>query len=385
MVNTMNFNIGNAVSFGLGAVNAQDQMQQLAYQKQQMEQQGQAAQMAMLMNRMKLQEEARNSGYAQGESGYARQLATDPDTMDLPIDQKMDLLAKNALSQGDPVRANEFAVNSTNFRNAQVEQGLRQQQAIGAQVATQQKLHDYMGSTLAAAADQGEGVFNQAKMAALQSGQGTPQDQAQLANLKWDPDLARRLRLGGMNSRQQAQTLMEQQRVNLDKMNKDNLERNREINQQIHQQRLKDQETQFIAKNKAGGAAKAPSKDEMDQASAMVSKMGLDPNTPEFSELQQSVVSTAKQIQKANPNIGTAQAMQMASEKIGKQDLRTIKVPGGLFSRESNKVEYKMAGATPQSPIPYTGDQSSLIPGRYYSTGSHGVVQFTGTGFIQVH
>jgi hypothetical protein len=381
----MNFNLGNAVAFGTGVVNAEDQMQQLAFQKQQMAQQGQEAQMALLMNRMKLQQQQQDMGYSQGESGYARQLGTDPDTMDLPVDKKMDLMANAALSKGDLVRANEFAVNATNFRQAQVDQTYKKQQALGAQVATQQKLHDYMGSTLAAAADGGPAEFQKAKMEALQSGQGTPEDQQRLAALQWDPDLSRRLRLGAMNSRQQAQTLMEQQRINLDRMNKDNLERNREINRQLRERRLKDQETEATVKGKAGGVARAPTKEEMDQSAAMVSKMGLDPKSPDFAQLQQSVASTARQIQKANPNIGTAQAMQMAADRIGKQDIRTVKAPGGFFQGEQNKVEYKMAGATPQAPIPYTGDPSTLIPGRYYSTKSHGVVQFTGTGFVQAH
>lgn len=381
----MNFNLGDAVSFGLGAVNAQDQMQQLAFQKQQMAQQSEQAKMALLMNQLKLKDEQQNMAYSKGESSYARQLATDPDTMDLPMDQRMDLMAKNALSQGDLVRGNELAVNATNFRNAQVAQEQKKQQALGTMVATQQKLHEYMGSTLAAAAEGGPDAFNAAKMQAMQSGMGTPQDQQRLAALQWDPDLARRLRLGAMNSRQQAQTLLDEQKVKLDAMNKDSLVRNRELNRQLREQRLKDQEATEAAKSKAGGIVKAPSREEMDQSAALVSKMGVDPKSPEFAELQQSVASTARQIQKANPNIGTAQAMQQAADRIGKTDLRVTKQPGGLFSKDTNKVEYKMAGATAQTAIPYTGDPSTLIPGRYYNTKSHGVVQFTGTGFVQVH
>ena len=381
----MGFDLGSAVSFGLGDLNAQDQMHQIAFQRQQEQQQLQQGQMALMMNGLKLKDEQQNFGYSQEEAKYAKQLATDPDTMDLPMDQKMDLMAKNALSTGDLVRANELATNVANFRQSQINQDYKRQQAAEKQMEGQQKLHSYMGSELAAAADEGEDAFNQAKMIALQSGQGTPQDQKMLASLQWDPDLARRLRMGSMTSRQQAQTLAEQQRIELDRINKERLERNRQINQQIHQQRLKDQEDQAAIKNKAGGGAKAPTKVEMEQAEAIVTKMGVDPKSPEFTQLQQSVVSTAKQIQKANPNIGTAQAMQQAANKIGKQDLRNITVPAGMFTGEQKKVEYKMAGATSNDPIPYTGDPSSLIPGRYYKTGSHGVMQFTGTGFVPVH
>ena len=381
----MNFNLGDAVSFGLGAFNAQDQMQQLAFQKQQMAQQSQEAQMALLANRMKLEDQQRNMQYSQGEADYARQLGTDPDTMDLPIYQRMDLMAKNAMSQGDLVRANELAVNATNFRNAQVTQEANKQKALGTMVATQQKLHDFMGSNLAAAAEIGPGAFNQAKMEAMQSGMGTPQDQQRLAALQWDPDLARRLRLGAMTSRQQAQTLLDQQRVNLDRMNKENQIRNRDLAQQLREKRLKDQEEQTATKAKVGAVAKAPTQQEMDQAGAMVSKMGLDPKSPDFAELQQSVASVARQIQKANPNIGTAQAMQMAADRIGKQDVRVIKGPKGMFGGQKDTVEYKMSGVTAQNPIPYTGDPNTLIPGRYYKTASHGIVQFTGTGFVQVH
>ena len=377
----MGFNLGAAASFGQGAFAAEDQMQQLAFQRQQMQNQNQQAQMALLMNGMKLQDEQRNMKYSQDESEYARQLATDPDTMDLPVDQRMDLMAKKAMASGDIVRANELAVNATNFRNTQVQQDYKKQQVASKMMDSQQKLHQYMGSELAAAAEGGEDSFNRAKMMALQSGEGTPQDQQNLANLQWSPDLARQLRLGAMTSRQQAQTLNDQTKIALDEKNKDNLQRARELRQQLNERKVADKEALDTAKAKAGGGVKAPTKEEMDQAAATVSKMGIDPKSPDFEQVQQSVVSTAKQIQKANPNIGTAQAMQQAADRIAKQDIKVTTIPG-MFG-DTKKTEYKMEGATPKSPIQFNGDVSSLIPGRYYSKGGQ-TYQFTGTGMLPV-
>lgn len=377
----MNFNLGDAVSFGVGSINSMDQMQQMAFQRQQQQQQLQQGQMALLMNGMKLKDEQRNMKYSEEESEYARQLATDPDTMDLPVDQRMDLMAKKAMASGDLVRANELAVNATNFRNTQVQQDYKKQQTASKMMDSQQKLHNYMGSELAAAAEGGEAEFNKSKMLALQSGEGTPEDQAKLADLKWDPDLARRLRLGSMTSRQQAQTLNDQTRTTLDAKNKDNLERARELRQQLNERKVKDKEEQDAIKAKAGGGAKAPTKVELDQAAAIVAKMGIDAKSPDFEQVQQSVVSTAKQIQKANPNIGTAQAMQQAADRIGKQDIKVTTIPGMI--RDTTKTEYKMQGATPSAPIDFAGDVSSLIPGRYYRKGGQ-VYQFTGTGMLPV-
>lgn len=377
----MGFNLGAVASFGTGAFNAEDQMQQLAFQKQQQRQQLEQGKMSLLMNGMKLQDEQRNMKYSQDESEYARQLATDPDTMDLPVDQRMDLMAKKAMSSGDLVRANELAVNATNFRNTQVQQAYKQQQTASKMMDSQQKLHNYMGSELAAAAEGGEGDFNRAKMMALQSGEGTPQDQAKLADLKWDSDLARRLRLGSMTSRQQAQTLNDQSKLVLDEKNKDNLQRARELRQQLNERKVQDKEELDAAKAKSGGGIKAPTKEEMDQASTIVVKTGIDPKSPEFEQVQQSIVSTAKQIQRTNPNIGTAQAMQQAADRIAKQDIKVTTIPS-MFG-DTKKTEYKMEGATPKAPIEFTGDVSSLIPGRYYRKGGQ-VYQFTGTGMLPV-
>jgi len=372
-------------NFGTGFFSGQDQQQQAMAQRQQMALQGQQAAMVMLMNRMKLQDEQRNLGFQQDEGAYARQLATDPDTADLPMDQKLDLLTKNALSKGDLVRANEFAVNATNFRNAQVLQDQKKQAISRGMMESQQKLHQYMGSELAAAAEEGPEAFEQARMLALFSGHGTPEDQQRLANLQWQPGLADKLRLGAMTSRQQAQTLLEQQRLQQTKKNQDLLERNREIRQQLNAQKLRDAEDLTATKAKAGGGQKAPTQNELDQTIPLLKDSGLDPKSPDFSQAQQALVSTKKALQKANPNLPDAQALQQAAAMVGKQDVQTLTVPkSGFFGSETTKKVYKMAGATPKDPIPYTGDKASLIPGRYYTTGSHGVVQFTGTGFVPV-
>ena len=203
----MNFNLMSGLmagsNAGLGFFQGMDQGQEAATQAKMQS-------MALLMNQMKLQDEQRNLGYGQAESDYARQIATDPDTMDLPVDKKMDLLTNKALETGDLVRANELATNAANFRATQATQEHMQALANQGRVATQQKLHDWMGSDLAAAADQGPEAFNKAKMIALSSGEGTPYDQKMLANLQWQKGLGDRLRMGAMTARQQMQTQAEQ-------------------------------------------------------------------------------------------------------------------------------------------------------------------------------
>ena len=380
----MPFNLMNGLMAGSAAGNGffqgQDQAQQQQLQRQQQ-------QMAMLMNSMKLQEEQRNMGYADSESAYAKQLATDPDTMDLPMDQKMDLLTKNALGKGDLVRANQFATNATNFRQEQVNQDQKRMAIQTGQINNQQKLHQYMGSELAAAADGGRDEFDRAKMEALSSGMGTPEEQKKLASLEWDPDLGRRLRKASMTSQQQSQTLLKEQGLNQQKKNQDLLEQNREINQQIREQRLKLQEDEFVAKQKAGGVAKEPTKQELEDATSYLKDSGLDPKTQaaDIDQLRQSLVGTKKALQKQNPNLPEAQAFAQAAKLIIPQDTKSLSVPTwrGLGS-DKKEASYKMAGATPQQPIPYDGNKATLIPGRYYQTGSHGVMQFTGTGFVPV-
>ena len=160
------------------------------------------------------------------------------------------------------------------------------------------------------------------------------------------------------------------------------MEANREINRKLRERRIEDQERQTTAKTKAGGTAKAPTAAELEQASVYLKDTGLDPKSVDFAQAQQSLVSVAKQIQQGNKNIPMAQALQQAARLIGSQDITKTKVPGGMFSGDTTKSTYKMVGAIPTDAIPYTGDKSTLIPGRYYKTGNHGVVQFTGTGFV---
>lgn len=382
----------NGVAVGQGFGQAQDQAQLFQLQRQQMQQQGQAAAMAMLMNRMKLEDEKKNLAFQQSESAYARQLATDPDTMDLPIDHHMDLLAKNALAQGDTVRASEFATQATNFRQAAVAQDQKKALTAKTMMDSQQKLHNFMSSEMAAAVESGdENAFNQAKLLALQSGHGTPEDQANLASLQWPADpagqarLAQALRLGGMTSRQQAKSLNEDLNAQLRKTNEARLQRNSDIRNTVQQQKLADAEQQAADKKKAGAGTKAPTQAEMDQAIPYLKDLkdqGLSPT--DLGQAQLDLVTRKQQIRKRNPNISEAQALTQAKAEMA-PSIQTTEVPSKIPGMSGTKqVTYKMAGATPQAPIPYTGDKSTLIPGRYYQTQSHGVVQFTGTGFLPV-
>lgn len=383
----MNFNLMDAAAAGTGFIQGGDQAQQLAIQRQQQAQQNQAAQMSLMMNGLKLQDEQRNAGFAREESDYARQLETDPDTMDQPMDKKMDLMANSALAHGDLVRANEMATNATNFRQAKINQDHTQQLTASKLMDSKQKLHNWMGSELAAAAEQGPEAFDQAKFLAQQSGEGDAQDQANLARLKWDysdPDfgskLARSLRLGSMTSRQAAATEAAEQRLRQQKERDDAMQRDREIKERLAKERLRMQQERNDALNKAGGL-KPPNKNELDQADAYLKDSGLDPQGADFEQARQGLVSIKRQLKTLNPNLSDAQAYQQAAE-LNKQDLKTLTVPG--MTKDTKKVTYNMQGATPQTAIPYDGNTDSLIPGRYYKTGSHDVVQFNGTGFVQV-
>jgi hypothetical protein len=109
---------------------------------------------------------------------------------------------------------------------------------------------------------------------------------------------------------------------------------------------------------------------------------GLEP--ADLAQAQQDLVGQAKQLQKVNPNISYAQALQQAKANLPK-NVQTTTIPNKIPGvAGTTKATYKMPGATPKDPIPFTGDTSSLIPGRYYQTQSHGVVQFTGTGWKPV-
>jgi len=341
--------------------------------------------MANLMNQMKLQDTQRQMDYAKAESGYARQLATDPDTMDLPPDRKYDLLMNNALTQGDTVRASEFATMATNMRNSQALSDQRKATAATKVLDSQEKFHNYVGGVLAAAADQGEEAYNEARMNMLQSGEGGAADRQALLNQPWHEGLGQELRMGAMGARQQARSLHEQATEAQAKKNAEALERNKVANRQLQIQKEADRKTQAEAKAKAGAGEKAPTPHEMEQAAAILKDSGL--KGADYIQAQQDVVSTAKAIRNGNKNISVAQSMQMAAESVKKADTTTTTTPGGRFSKDTTATTYKMRGATPKDAINYSGKKEDLIPGRYYRIQAEGktqLVQFTGTGFARV-
>jgi hypothetical protein len=376
-----------ATNFGTGFDQGQDQAQQRQMQMQQIMQQGQAQQQAYQINALKLANEQQNMGYQKQESAYARQLATDPDTMDLPPDQQMNLQMKAAFAAGDIVRGNEMAVNLTNLRQSQIKQGQEQVAATTARIEQQQKLHTLMGGTLAVAADQGPEAFEAEKQRLLDDHLGTDADQQNLHNLAWNRDLGKSLRLAGMTANQETTQQIAQLRADLAATRERHLEGHRVTREELAAQKEDRMREQADIKAKVGAPVRPPTPEELLQAAPFIKETGLDPKSADFNMAQQDLVGIKKQIQRGNKNISDPQAYARAAALLKSQEIKEEITPNKYLPGEgTKKVTYKMIGATPDKAIDYNGHPDSLIPGRFYRhtdkrTNTTVVSQFTGTDF----
>lgn len=374
----------------------------------QMQGRGQGQVQGQVQGQSQASPQTQMSAQMQGTTPTAAQLASNPGTAlgdmytsaDPRAKQFIDYsfrMSQELAKRGEPGLAQNYAVQAMNataqmYKDNQMASAGQAQEYKRAMIA-----HGLVASTMGAVPNTGNPAvdamaFDQARQAYLQSGMGTPQEDANIRGMTYSPQLVASLRNSGMNSYQQNRLSLESQSAQDRNANNATVDTIRMRGQDMTNANA---QASLAARtsNAKVGLVRSPTTNDLSAAEAALA--------PEFTggekppkDLIQTVASRTLalgNVNRGSDSVGNGNKVVAGMKANGELVAHAGSAAPSLFGLSMPGTgtpathTFTPKGTTSQSPISFTGqDPSSRIPGLYYKGTNGRITQWGGPGWIPV-